>query len=152
MLVFAGALSGFEWLRGHVLTGFPWDLPGETWRAGSPVSQTAALVGAYGLTFVTLAGAACLFVAAEGQRGARLAIAALPVSFALLYVAAGNFYAILGFTLLMGASQGVITIVRGALPLALFGAAGYGAVLGIIAALTVYRGGEAVQSREAVTA
>jgi len=37
------------------------------------------------------------------------------------------------FTLLMGASQGVITIVRGAVPLALFGAAGYGAVLGVIA-------------------
>ena len=33
----------------------------------------------------------------------------------------------------MGASQGVITIVRGALPLALFGATGYGAVLGLIA-------------------
>jgi hypothetical protein len=37
------------------------------------------------------------------------------------------------FTLLMGASQGVITIVRGAVPLALFGARGYGAVLGVIA-------------------
>ncbi|MEO8145666.1 MAG: MFS transporter, partial [Betaproteobacteria bacterium] len=36
-------------------------------------------------------------------------------------------------TLLMGASQGVITIVRGAVPLALFGTAGYGTVLGLIA-------------------
>jgi len=33
----------------------------------------------------------------------------------------------------MGASQGVITIVRGAVPLALFGASGYGAVLGLLA-------------------
>jgi hypothetical protein len=33
----------------------------------------------------------------------------------------------------MGASQGVITIVRGAVPLALFGVSGYGAVLGLIA-------------------
>jgi hypothetical protein len=33
----------------------------------------------------------------------------------------------------MGASQGVITIVRGAVPLALFGANGYGAVLGLLA-------------------
>ena len=39
----------------------------------------------------------------------------------------------LAFTLLMGASQGVITIVRGAVPLVLFGARGYGAVLGILA-------------------
>ena len=36
-------------------------------------------------------------------------------------------------TLVMGASQGVITIVRGAVPLALFGTQGYGAVLGLIA-------------------
>ena len=35
--------------------------------------------------------------------------------------------------MLLGASQGVITIVRGALPLALFGTKGYGAVLGLIA-------------------
>ncbi|HEY2051632.1 MAG TPA: apolipoprotein N-acyltransferase [Caulobacteraceae bacterium] len=76
-LFFAGCLSLAEWLRGHILTGFPWDLPGETWRAGGPVSQAAALGGAYGLTFVTLAGAACLFVAAEGRRGARLGLAAV---------------------------------------------------------------------------
>ena len=58
ILVFAGTLSGFEWLRGHVFTGFPWNLPGETWAAGSPLSQLAALVGAYGLTFLTICVAA----------------------------------------------------------------------------------------------
>jgi MFS family permease len=64
---------------------------------------------------------------------ARLAIGVLPLSFLLLLLAGGSFQAILAFTLLMGASQGVITIVRGALPLALFGAVGYGTVLGLIA-------------------
>jgi MFS family permease len=64
---------------------------------------------------------------------ARIAIGALPVSFLLLLLAGGNFQVILAFTLLMGASQGVITIVRGAVPLALFGTVGYGAVLGLIA-------------------
>ena len=64
---------------------------------------------------------------------ARIAIGVLPVSFVLLALAGGSFYVVLAFTLLMGASQGVITIVRGAVPLALFGAAGYGAVLGLLA-------------------
>ena len=64
---------------------------------------------------------------------ARIAIGALPVSFLLLALAGGNLKLVLAFTLLMGASQGVITIVRGAVPLALFGAAGYGAVLGLLA-------------------
>jgi len=64
---------------------------------------------------------------------ARIAIGVLPASFLLLLLAGGNFQAILAFTLLMGASQGVITIVRGAVPLALFGAVGYGTVLGVIA-------------------
>src|SRR5262249_10206351 len=45
----------------------------------------------------------------------------------------GSVPMVVAFTLLMGASQGVITIVRGAVPLALFGAKGYGAVLGVIA-------------------
>src|ERR1700742_4958554 len=61
-LVFAGALSLLEWTRGHIFTGFPWNLPGETWRAGSPPSQAAALVGAYGLTWITLAAMAAMAV------------------------------------------------------------------------------------------
>ena len=63
----------------------------------------------------------------------RIAIGILPLSFALLLIAPGYLAAVIGFTVLMGASQGVITIVRGALPLELFGTAGYGAVLGMLA-------------------
>ena len=63
----------------------------------------------------------------------RIAIGVLPVSFVLFAVSGGSLYTIVLFTLLMGASQGVITIVRGAVPLALFGTNGYGAVLGLIA-------------------
>lgn len=63
----------------------------------------------------------------------RIAIGVLPVSFAVLLASGGNLQAVIAFTLLMGASQGVITIVRGAVPLALFGQNGYGAVLGLLA-------------------
>lgn len=55
ILVFAGVFAAAEWMRGHLATGFPWNLPGETWRAGTAPSQLAALMGAYGLTWLTLA-------------------------------------------------------------------------------------------------
>jgi MFS family permease len=64
---------------------------------------------------------------------ARIAIGVVPASLLLLMLARGELWQLVAFTLLLGASQGVITIVRGALPLALFGPKGYGAVLGLIA-------------------
>lgn len=64
---------------------------------------------------------------------ARLAIGGVPVALLLLVLARGVLWQLVAFTVLLGASQGVITIVRGAVPLALFGAKGYGAVLGLIA-------------------
>jgi MFS family permease len=64
---------------------------------------------------------------------ARIAIGVLPASLLLLLLAQGGLWQLVAFALLLGGSQGVITIVRGAVPLALFGAHGYGAVLGRIA-------------------
>jgi MFS family permease len=64
---------------------------------------------------------------------ARIAVGILPPALALLMAAQGQLWLLVAFTVMLGASQGVITIVRGAVPLALFGAEGYGAVLGLIA-------------------
>jgi apolipoprotein N-acyltransferase len=59
-----------EWLRGNVLTGFPWLLPGYVWTPGEPVSQLASLVGIYGLSLLTLLIAAAPAAIADGDAGA----------------------------------------------------------------------------------
>ncbi len=76
-LLFAALLALAEWLRGHILTGFPWDPPGSLWAAGGAVSQIASVVGIWGLTWITLAIAASLFTAREGRSGLGLAIVAV---------------------------------------------------------------------------
>lgn len=62
----------------------------------------------------------------------RLAAAAHPLAALLLYVVGG--VAAPAFALVHGAGNGVLTVVRGTLPLALFGAAGYGLRTGLLAA------------------
>lgn len=54
---FAAIWVGFEWLRGHLFTGFPWNLMGYAWAFNSGMVQMASLVGVYGLSlFVVLIG------------------------------------------------------------------------------------------------
>jgi predicted MFS family arabinose efflux permease len=63
----------------------------------------------------------------------RVSVGLLPLAFAVLMLGGANFWTALAFTLLFGVCNGLVTIVRGAVPLALFGAQGYGEMLGILA-------------------
>ena len=51
-VIFASVLSIAEILRGHLLSGFPWNLPGYIFKSGGAASQSASLIGIYGLTFL----------------------------------------------------------------------------------------------------
>jgi apolipoprotein N-acyltransferase len=67
----AAALAASELARGHVLTGFPWALPGHIWL-DTPLAQLAAGMGASGLTALTLAAAGVLALASSPARAATL--------------------------------------------------------------------------------
>lgn len=51
-LSLATSWTATEWLRGHVLTGFPWNLAAYTLADWPIAAQAASLVGSYGLGFV----------------------------------------------------------------------------------------------------
>ncbi len=92
IIVLAIALSIAEWLRGHVLTGFPWNVLGYALTWPLPLMQSAAVLGIYGLTLLAVVVfASPLVLAGDAQCGTPrrraglrgVAIAIVPLS--LLY-------------------------------------------------------------------
>jgi apolipoprotein N-acyltransferase len=55
VLALAAGLTVAEWLRGHLLSGFPWNAFGYALTSPLPLAQGAAVVGLWGLTFLAVA-------------------------------------------------------------------------------------------------
>ncbi len=71
ILSLALALAVAEWLRGHLFTGFPWNLFGYALAATPPTMQIAALIGGYALTIpavIVFAAPATLWDGGVGRR------------------------------------------------------------------------------------
>src|SRR5258707_8787628 len=80
ILVLAVAWVAAEWLRGPILTGFPWNLIGYAWAGAFPgalaVLQLTAVTGIYGLSLLTLLAAALPARLRDIGRGRYWALAA----------------------------------------------------------------------------
>ncbi len=55
VLALAASLTIAEWLRGQLLTGFPWNAFGYALSEPLALAQTASLIGLWGMTFLTVA-------------------------------------------------------------------------------------------------
>jgi apolipoprotein N-acyltransferase len=86
LFLFAAFYSAAEWLRGHLLTGFPWNLPAYAWGASLGVLQSAALVGAYGLSLLTVLLGASLAQFCDRDSHAYRLPAAMAVLFVVLWI------------------------------------------------------------------
>ena len=54
ILLFSSVFSLFEYLRGNVLTGFPWNLISYTWSWSIESIQILSLIGSYSLSLISL--------------------------------------------------------------------------------------------------
>jgi apolipoprotein N-acyltransferase len=93
VLALAASLTASEWLRGHVLTGFPWNAFGYALTNPLALAQVASLIGLWGLTFLSVAIFASPAVLIDGNsRGRRPWVA--PVMALLVLIAMGIFGAV----------------------------------------------------------
>jgi apolipoprotein N-acyltransferase len=69
VLALAVCLTLSEWLRGLVLTGFPWNAFGYALSEPLALAQSASLIGLWGMTFLTVAIFASPAVLIDGRAG-----------------------------------------------------------------------------------
>ena len=75
VLALAVSLTLSEWLRGHLLTGFPWNAFGYALTEPLALAQSVSLIGIWGLTFVAVAIFASPAVLIDGGADTRAALA-----------------------------------------------------------------------------
>jgi apolipoprotein N-acyltransferase len=84
VLVFAVMFAVAEWLRGHLFTGFPWNLSAYGWGASLAILQSASLMGSYGLSFLTILLGASLAELFDRRLG-------MPILLVLVFAGLGIF-------------------------------------------------------------
>jgi len=90
LLTLAVSLTIAEWLRGHLLSGFPWNAFGYALTTPLPLAQASSLIGIWGLTFIAVAVFASPAVLADDPRETRRP--AWAIAFGLLLLAALGVY------------------------------------------------------------
>ena len=86
VLALAASLTLSEWLRGHALTGFPWNSFGYALSEPLALAQAASLIGLWGLTFLAVAIFASPAVLIDGGARGRRPWIAPAMGIALLLV------------------------------------------------------------------
>ena len=84
VLALAVGLTVSEWLRGYVLSGFPWNAFGYALSEPLALAQTASLIGLWGMTFLSIAIFASPAVLIDGKSAGRRPWAAPAAALALL--------------------------------------------------------------------
>jgi apolipoprotein N-acyltransferase len=93
VIALAASLTVSEWLRGHVLSGFPWNAFGYALTEPLALAQAASLIGLWGMTFLSVAIFASPAVLIDGRSRQRRPWIA-PSLALLLLAAVGIFGAI----------------------------------------------------------
>ena len=92
IFLFAAVWVLFEYVRGHILTGLPWNLIGQSLAGSAIGAQTAAWYGVYGLSlvgvFLASAPAATLHERANGAKSL-LGVAVMAAGVAFLFTVSG---------------------------------------------------------------
>ena len=107
VLIIGVTWTAFEWLRGWVFTGFPWNLIGTVWTFSESMLQVAAVTGVHGLGLLTVIVAAMPVVLADDVGPRRRPIACVALAGVVLAAVWGG-----GVARLAAAGDDVVAGVR----------------------------------------